>query len=213
MANPQTWNGGVYPHLVEHVNIIRRNRKESQQIQWLSFQKLYSTWDLWHCITWVLPYIPVIYTCNNKTGLAIVGPPVSTLRFVLCVGTLQEDPEKFHEGLSPAGPVNWLKPYRWPTKFSQNSTNGWVFIWRVVKMFVPGLVEIACSLARRFMFGLQNGDPTKLLHFTILFLKMIKIPQFLLAPSHVHSLSLALEELTSFICFQKEFRRFLAFSR
>ena len=79
-------------------------------------------------------------------------------------------------------------------------------------MFVPDLVEIARSLACRFMFGLQNGDP-KMLHFTRLFLNMIKIPQFLLAPSHFHSLSLVLEELTSFICSQKEFCRFLAFSR
>ena len=40
-------------------------------------------------------------------------------------------------------------------------------------MFVPGLVEIACSLACRFMFGLQNGYP-KMLHFIIPFLNMIK---------------------------------------
>ena len=26
-------------------------------------------------------------------------------------------------------------------------------------MFVPDLVEVACSLACRFMCGLQNGDP------------------------------------------------------
>ena len=32
-------------------------------------------------------------------------------------------------------------------------------IWRVLKMFVPDLVEIPCSPACRFMFGLQNGDP------------------------------------------------------
>ena len=53
----------------------------------------------------------------------------------------------------------------------------------------------------------------KMLHFIRRFLNMIKIPQFLLAPSHFHSLSLVLEEPTSFICFQKEFCRLRAFSR
>ena len=53
----------------------------------------------------------------------------------------------------------------------------------------------------------------KMLHVIRLFLKTIKIPQLFLAPSHFHSLSLVLEELTSFICFQKEFNRFVAFSR
>ena len=49
----------------------------------------------------------------------------------------------------------------------------------------------------------------KMLHFIRLFLRMLNTPQFLLAPSHFHSLSLVLEELTSFICFQKEFVNFV----
>ena len=49
----------------------------------------------------------------------------------------------------------------------------------------------------------------KMLHFVRLLLKIIKIPQFLLAPSHFHSLSLVLEELTSFICFKRNFVDFV----
>ena len=65
-------------------------------------------------------------------------------------------------------------------------------------MFVPDLVEIARSLACRLMFGLQNGDPKNVtVHSISLLLKMIKIPQFLLAPSHFHSLLLVLEEFSS----------------
>ena len=52
-------------------------------------------------------------------------------------------------GAARSVPRPWISPIFFPRRF----------IWRVLKMFVPDLVEIACSLARRFMFGLQNGDP------------------------------------------------------
>ena len=64
----------------------------------------------------------------------------------------------------------------------------YVSTWWVVKMFVPGLVANASPLARRLMFGLQNGDP-QMLHFISFFL-MIKTLQFLLEPGQFHSLSI-----------------------
>ena len=42
-------------------------------------------------------------------------------------------------------------------------------------MLVPDLVEIACSLACHFMFGLQNGDPQNVTFYKI-FLENDKHP-------------------------------------
>ena len=79
-------------------------------------------------------------------------------------------------------------------------------------MLVPDLVEIAGSLACRFMFGLQNGDP-KNVTFCKTFLENYKNPS-VFASAKSFSLTFAGAGRTHLLyLFQKEFCRLRAFNR